>query len=336
MTFTTWDTRKSAPDGFESAWAARLARCPLANFSMDPALLRRDASRGSHSRLALVEGDGRRAAIVLRETSGGWASGWPWRWQAALEADDAAPLVPSHDDARWLHVRAGELADGRRLHLHLPLAPEGAAPSFHAGSTLVKDMRPSEEEMLKSIDGNKRRAVNKSRREGYTVAVATTLEQMRAFAELHLIVDARHGFHHPPLTEAPGPAEEWREWELPWQTLYVAEREGKVVGGSGFGHYPGGMLDYRANASTPQALKVGVNVLLAWEALIHGRAAGYRSMNWGGVTTFKLELRGERVESHCWLGGGPLWAIPNHVLAGTKAARAKFATFVKSRASQEE
>ena len=76
MTFTTWDTRKSAPDGFESAWAARLSRCPLANFSMDPALLRREAARGSHARLALVEGDGRRAAIVLRETSGGWASGW--------------------------------------------------------------------------------------------------------------------------------------------------------------------------------------------------------------------------------------------------------------------
>ena len=48
----------------------------------------------------------------------------------------------------------------------------------------------------------------------------------------------------------------------------------------------------------------------AQEALRLGRERGMRAMNWGGVTTFKKELRGERLESHCWLGGGPLWAIP--------------------------
>lgn len=336
MTALTWDTRANAPNGFDAAWTARLARCRLANFTMDLAFLRWDAAAGRHARLALVEDGSRRAAIVLRETPKGLESGWPWRWQVALEGADDAPFTPAPDDARWLFECCNALADGRRLLLHLPLAPDGAAPSLFAGATLVKDMRPGEDEMLKSLDGNKRRAINKARREGYTVAVATTLAQMRVFAELHLIVDARHGFHTGPLADSPGPTEAWREWEHPWQTLWVAEREGQVVAGSGFGHYPGGMMDYRANASTPEALKAGANALLAWEALRQGRAAGHRAMNWGGVTTFKQELRGERIESHCWLGGGARWAIANHAVAASRAARARLATLVKARAAKEK
>jgi hypothetical protein len=336
MTVLTWDTRQNVPNGFETAWAARLSRCRLANFTMDLALVRWEAGRGNHALLALVDDGARRAAIVLRETRKGRESGWPWRWQVAIEGPEDAPFAPSPEDARWLYEQCNALAGGRRLLLHLPLAPEGATPSFFAGATLVKDMRPAEEEMLKSIDGNKRRAVNKARKDGYTVSVATTLEQWRVFAELHLVVDARHGFDTGPLAESPGPTEAWREWEHPWQRLWVAEREGKVVAGSGFGLYPGGMMDYRANASTPEALKAGANALLAWEALRQGREAGYRSMNWGGVTTFKQELRGERIESHCWLGGGPLWSIPNQAVSASRSARAKLATLVKSRAAKEK
>ena len=59
-------------------------------------------------------------------------------------------------------------------------------------------------------------------------------------------------------------------------------------------------------------------------------------MNWGGVTTFKQELRGERLESHCWLGGDARWAIPNHAVSAARAARARFATLLKSRAAKEK
>jgi hypothetical protein len=333
MSVIVWDTRQPAPAGFEEAWAARLAGSWLWNFSMDLVPLRWEAARGKHARLALVEADGRRAAVVLREERDGWASGWPWRWQVAIERGDEAFLRMSHEDARWLYAQCNALAGGRRLRLHLPVAPAGSAPSFFAGATLIKDLRPSEDELFKSLDGNKRRAVNKARREGFTVTPAAAIPQLRTFAELHHVVEARHGYHHPPLAESPGPTEAWREWELPWMTLLVAEREGRVEAGSGFGVTAGGLMDYRVNASTAEALKQGANALLAWEALCLGRQRGMRAMNWGGVTTFKSEMRGERVESHCWLGGGPLWAIPNHVVAGTRAARAKLATMMKSGAA---
>ena len=83
---------------------------------------------------------------MLRETPRGFESGWPWRWQVALEGAEDAPFAPARQDARWLYERCNALAGGRRLLLHLPLAPEGAAPSLFAGATLVKDMRPTEEQ----------------------------------------------------------------------------------------------------------------------------------------------------------------------------------------------
>jgi hypothetical protein len=333
MTVTTWDTRQAAPNGFAAAWNERLTHCRLANFSMDLALLEWEAGRGNHAKLALVEEGGRRGALVLRETVRGWESGWPWRWQAALEGGADAPLVPSSEDARWLYAQANALTGGKRLWLHLPLAPGGAAPAFFAGATLVKDMRCSEDDLFKTLDGNKRRATKQALKAGYTVGTATTIEQWRAFAELHRPIEERHGYKPAPLPAAPGPGESYREWELPWMWLLVVEREGRVEGGSGFGRTPSGHLDYRVNASTPEALKAGANALLAWEALRVGRERGHTAMNWGGVTTFKKTLGGDRVESHCWLGGGALWALPNMAVAGVHAARAKAATIAKARAA---
>lgn len=336
MTVTTWDTRQNLPADFAAAWNSRLARCRLANFSMDLAVLRWEAAAGRHARLALLDEGGRRGALVLRETARGWESGWPWRWQAAVEGGADAPLVPTADEARWLYAQANQLSGGKRLWLHLPLAPAGTAPAFFAGATLIKDMRCGEDELFKTLDGNKRRATKQALKAGYTVSAATSIEQWRAFAELHLQIEERHGHQPAPLPAAPGPGESYREWEQPWMWLLVAEREGRLEGGSGFGRTPSGMLDYRVNASTTEALKAGVNALLAWEALRLGRERGATAMNWGGVTTFKKTLGGERVESHCWLGGGALWALPNFAVAGMHAARTKAATLAKARAAAKK
>lgn len=330
MNATIWDTRKPIPAGFEDAWAARLRGAPFWNFSMELAAVRTEAALGRHARLALLEADGRRGAIVLRDTTQGWVSGSPWRWQVALEAAPDAPLAFSLEDARWAYRQCAPLTEGRRLMLNMPVAPAGDAPAYFIGATLIKDMRVSEDEMLASIDSNKRRSIKRAAKDGYVISTATTHEQWRAFAELQREVDARHGLDPGPIAASPGPGEAWREWEHPWMWLLVAEREGKVEAGSGFGITAGGQIDYRTNASTSEALKSGANVALAWEALRQGRERGMRFMNWGGVTEFKRYLRGDRFESHCWLGGGPLWVVPNQLMAGVRVARSKIAARVKS------
>src|SRR4030095_5744577 len=81
----TWPPREPLHPAFERTWNDRLAASPHANFAMRLDVLAWEASRGRHAHAALVDGGGLRGAIVLREDGVGWVSGWPWRWQAAIE-----------------------------------------------------------------------------------------------------------------------------------------------------------------------------------------------------------------------------------------------------------
>lgn len=331
MSVSVWDTRETPPAGFEAAWNARLARSGHSNYSMDIAHLRWEAAHGRHALAALVEADGRRAALQLRDTREGLVCGWPWRWQVALERADDAPLVFAADDAAWVYEQANALAKRRRLMLYLPLAPRRGVPGFVAGATLIKDLSPPEDALLKTIDSNKRRSVKQAVKAGYTIVDATTPEQFMAFARLQVETESRRGLKTAPVPERPAAGEAWREWEHPWMWLLVAEREGVVEAGSGFGIAPAGMIDYRTNASTLEALKAGANVALAWEAMRRGRERGMRWMNWGGVTTFKKTMGGERCAMHLWLGGGGRWMVQNRLTAAARDLRAKVAAMVKAR-----
>ncbi len=331
MSVSVWDTHEAPPSGFESAWSARLATSGHSNYSLVTAHLLWEAAHGRHALAALVEADGRRAALLLRDTREGLVCGWPWRWQVAFERAAGAPLVFAAEDARWVYEQAHALAKRRRLMLYLPSPAGRGIPSFVAGATLIKDLAPAEDALLKSMDTNKRRNVKQAVKAGYTIVDATTPEQFRAFALLQAETEARRGEKLPPIPERAAPGEAWREWEHPWMWLLVAEREGVVEAGSGFGIAPSGMIDYRTNASTLEAMKGGANGALAWEALRRGRERGMRWMNWGGVTTFKKELGGERCAMHLWLGGGGRWMVQNRLTAGAREIRARVAELVKSR-----
>ena len=79
-----------------------MSKVPLGNFSMDLRYLAFEAQRDRHAVAAILEQSGRRGGMVLRERAGGWACGWPWRWQAVI--DQPSPGVPTMtpEDARWL------------------------------------------------------------------------------------------------------------------------------------------------------------------------------------------------------------------------------------------
>lgn len=317
MTLQTWDTRQPPPADFEREWQATLAVCPHANFSFDPRYLAWEARHGRHAIALHARDGGRNGAMVLRVQGSTLVSGWPWRWQAIVEAPDhggAAGL--GADDGAWLFDAARRVAGGRRLRCLLPVEVPASRGGFRAGATLMRRTDADGEALLAQLDVNKRRAVKRALREGWVVREAATVEERRAFAVVRREVDRMHGQRAPELPAGtPEPGEQWREWELPWMWLLVAVRDGVVGAGSGYGITPGGTIEYRANASSSEARREGVNALLAWEALRVAHERGCHWMNWGGVTEFKRELGGERVEIHCRLGGGAAWAVPNAVSA---------------------
>jgi hypothetical protein len=335
VNFEVWSTRDPLPAAFERAWETRLTRAPYAHYAMRLDWLHWEAGLGRHALAVLV--DGIAGALVLRSVPGGWESGWPWRWQAVVEDDDTATGLTPAQCAAFL-VASRSVSDGARVRFHGPGTPPVGVAGWPRGITVHQSLAGTEDELYRCLDDAKRRNIKRARRDGFSVVVADRPEQFRAFKRLQTETEERRRTDGDGAGEAmvagpvsePSPGHDWREWELPWQRLLVAERDGVVEAGSGFGFHPGGTLDYRTNASSAAGKKSGANILLGWEAIRSGRELGFRRINWGGATRFKRELGGAPVDVWCALEGGPWWAIPNAVSASIGRARPGLAAWWRS------
>jgi hypothetical protein len=331
----TWSTRDPLDPSFAGAWLARLARTPQANFTFDPAYLSFRASQGQHAIAVLAEEGSVRGALVLREEAGRLESGWPWRWQAMLEApEDAEAVGLEPSEASWLYRQALLAAGPRRVSIHLPCAPPKTVPGYRSGATILYRIDHDDEDLMAGMLPSKRRMVRRAIQRGYEVVEADRLDQYRAFASLQRETMARHGQDlPPPPIEDPRPGESWREWELPWMWLLVAERGGDVASGLGDGLRPGGMLEARTGASTDQARRDGAFALLSYAEARIARDRGYRYINLGGDSTFKREAAGRlgrRITMHRWLGGGRASRLGAYAESAWHRARGGVAAFARS------
>jgi Acetyltransferase (GNAT) domain len=320
-----WDAREPIEPEFEDAWGQCVSSSPVAHFGFDHRWI---ASRPAHGELTtavLAEQGERRVAMVLRAAGNRVECGWPWRSHVLCvgPVGDAIELDP--ETAHWVYEVASRVTGMRRLRLFLPGPPVSRVPSFEAGATCWHDLSRSEDELHAALDPAKQRTLRKADRLGYLVREARDWEDLHAFAVLQRSTEMRRGSAAPAPPLNPGPGEAWREWEMPWMRLLVAEKDGVIHGGTGFAMFPGAAMDYRANASSDGGRRDGVNVLLAWEAIRQARDAGFRWINWSGSTRFKYEMGAVPVAMTCWLGGGIQWSLPNLLEAGRRRAHARVA-----------
>lgn len=328
MNARLWDSRQPADPEFACAWNAKLAAAPHANFAMDLAYLGWEAAHGRHALAALVEDSTRRGALVLRREGGGLICGQPWRWHALVEGKSPdQPVGLDADDASWMLDWARRLAERHPVRCFFPVAPPRGTAGYHAYTTVLYSIAHSDDELQRAMHPSKRRMIRRAQREGYTVVEGGDLDGLKAFDRLVRESQLRRGHAAEPDSEAvPAPGEGWREWEHPWMWLLLALKDGRVVSGLGDGVRPGGMMDGRKGATAAVARRDGAFALLSYEEARRGRDRGFRWINLGGNTTFKREFAGTlgtSVSLHCWLAGGPMWGVPNHVETAWHRARAR-------------
>ncbi len=329
-----WATRAAPDAGFASAWEARLARLPMANYSMRLDYLRWEAEQGRHARLVLADEGERRAALVLREDGGELHCGWPWRWQSALEQPDPRFLPGlSPADAAWLFLQAHACAGDLRLRAFLPAATHAGLAGFRAGATICQAIDREDAELLAAMGASKRRHYRRALGEGFEVRAAGAVEEFAAFRQLERCAMRLREDDGPVKDDPPAPGHGYREWELPWMQLIVALKDGEVVAGVGDGVIPGGMVEGRAAAVSVEMRRLGVMALLSHAEARWLRDRGHRWFNHGGDTMFKREVAGtlgRRLEMFCWLGGGARWSGLNRAEALLRRARPRVAGWVRA------
>ncbi len=334
MNLERWSTRTPLPTEFEVRWSEWAQAAPLTNFSIRLDHARWDASCGRHATLVMAEASGRRLILVMREVDGEFHCGWPWRWQAAM-CDEGAGRGPgpSETEARLMFEAAQEAAHGIRLRMHLPVDPGSRYPGFRTGVTIIQRIDVSDQELLESMDSNKRRLHRRAIREGFLVRLGDRPEDHRIYGELDRGAMQLRGDVPPEPVDDPGPGIGWREWEHPWMRLLVAEREGRVEACVGDGIAPGAMVDGRSAVTSLEARKAGVMALLCLEEARLHRDDAHRWLNHGGDTTFKREVSGRlgtRLVMYGWLGGGRRHALANHSEALLWRTRPTIASWVRA------
>jgi GNAT acetyltransferase-like protein len=77
--------------------------------------------------------------------------------------------------------------------------------------------------------------------------------------------------------------------------LFLARYEGRIIAGTIIRLYPGGMIEYAANSSLDEYLKLKPNDLLQWRVVQWACGEGYKRYSLGGAHLFVRRMGGEIV-----------------------------------------
>ena len=151
---------------------------------------------------------------------------------------------------------------------------------------VMLDLTKGPDELFKGFAGTRRTDIRNAIKRGLEVVIADTRDEFRAYYEIYAEWCRRK-------TIAPSSFEVVEEaLNLPNRRLFVARYEREIIAATIVRLYPGAMIEYAANTSLVESLKLRPNDLLQWRIVEWACGEGYKRYSLGGAHLFVRRMGG--------------------------------------------
>lgn len=152
---------------------------------------------------------------------------------------------------------------------------------------VVLDLTLGAEALFKGFASTRRTDIRNATKRGVEVVIASTREEFRAYYEIYVGWCERKKL-------APSSFEVLEEalFLTDNRRLFLARYDGKAIAGTVIRLYPGEMIEYAANSSIAESLKLRPNDLLQWRVVEWACQQGYKRYSLGGAHLFSRRMGG--------------------------------------------
>jgi hypothetical protein len=151
---------------------------------------------------------------------------------------------------------------------------------------VMLDLTKGPDELFKQFAGTRRTDIRNAIKRGLEVVIASTRDEFKAYYEIYVEWCRQKKL-------APSSFEVMEEaLTLPSRRLFLARYEGKTIAATMIRLYPGAMIEYAANCSLVEYLKLRPNDLLQWRVVEWACAEGYKRYCLGGAHLFLRRMGG--------------------------------------------
>jgi hypothetical protein len=280
--------------GLELAWREMLTRVALPSHYTSPEWFREPYFEGKRPFAILVLQSGRAVAVVTGFHEGEEVRcGLPTRPQVQIVEEEMS-------SESWTVLREALEKEAGKAALvsvysweWMPLA---GLEKFGYRRKVVQeipmlDLTLGAETLLKQCDKKRRNSIRYAIKNGVEVAEGEKDEELRAFHDIY------EGWCRSKQTHCYPYAVEQRAFRETRgnRKIFLARHSGKIIAGSVFRFFPGGLVDYSRNGSLPEHQGLKPNDILAWRAVEWACENGFLRMSMGGSHRFLREFGGAAV-----------------------------------------
>jgi hypothetical protein len=159
---------------------------------------------------------------------------------------------------------------------------------------VVIDLSAGDDEIFNGFSPTRQKELKKAaRRKGLEVKQVEDLTELEELHKIQVDWSQRKGIKPEPFESFKRAFE-----EKDCRAIFIAKYDGRVIAGSIFRFFRGGVVEYAANYSLTEYHKFKANHLIGWRAIQWARANGSSHVSMGAAHLFLRRFGGEIVKSY--------------------------------------